>query len=47
MRYVDDLLIAVKDSDTVIKALQEDHKFKIKGFGSLAYHLGRDYFHVS
>jgi hypothetical protein len=42
--YVDDLLIAAKDPETIIKALREVHKFKLKGVGPLAYHLGCDSF---
>jgi Reverse transcriptase (RNA-dependent DNA polymerase) len=42
--YVDDLLIAAKDPEEIVKALREVHKFKLKGVGSLTYHLGCDYF---
>ena len=42
--YVDDLLIAAKDPEQIIKALREVHKFKLKGVGPLVYHLGCDYF---
>jgi Reverse transcriptase (RNA-dependent DNA polymerase) len=43
--YVDDLLIAAKDPAEVVKILSEKHKFKLKGVGTLTYHLGCDYFH--
>ena len=42
--YVDDLLIASKDPESITNALQEIHKFKLKGVGPLSYHLGCDYF---
>jgi hypothetical protein len=42
--YVDDLLIAARDPGEITRALQESHKFKLKGVGPLTYHLGRDYF---
>jgi hypothetical protein len=41
---MDDLLIAAKDPEKVVKALREVHKFKLKGVGPLTYHLGCDYF---
>jgi Reverse transcriptase (RNA-dependent DNA polymerase) len=43
--YVDDLLIAARDPNSIVQTLQEKHKFKLKGVGSLTYHLGCDYFH--
>jgi hypothetical protein len=42
--YVDDLLIAVKEPSSIIKALEEQHQFKLKDTGPLQYHLGCDYF---
>jgi hypothetical protein len=42
--YVDDLLIAAKDPEQIVKTLSEKHKFKLKGVGPLTYHLGCDYF---
>ena len=42
--YVDDLLIAAKDSLAITKCLEEKHLFKLKGTGPLQYHLGCDYF---
>ena len=38
--YVDDLLIAAKDPAKITKELVEVHKFKLKGVGTLTYHLG-------
>jgi Reverse transcriptase (RNA-dependent DNA polymerase) len=42
--YVDDLLIAVRNPNEIVKVLKENHKFKLKGVGPLTYHLGCDYF---
>jgi hypothetical protein len=42
--YVDDLLIAAKDPESITKALSEKNMFKIKGVGPLTYHLGSIYF---
>jgi Reverse transcriptase (RNA-dependent DNA polymerase) len=42
--YVDDLMIAAKDTALVIKTLSEQHKCKLKGVGPLSYHLCCDYF---
>ena len=39
--YVDDLLIASKDPQKIIDALEaEPHKFKLKGTGPVTFHLG-------
>jgi hypothetical protein len=38
--YDYDLLIAARDSNSIVQTLQEKHKFKLKGVGSLTYHLG-------
>jgi hypothetical protein len=43
--YVNDLLIAARDPGIITHILEETHMFKLKGVGSLTYHLGRDYFH--
>jgi hypothetical protein len=43
--YVDDLFIAARDPSSIVQSLQEKHKFKVKGAGSLTYHLGCNYFH--
>jgi hypothetical protein len=38
--YVDDLLMAAQDWSKIIKALCDQHKFKLKGMVPLQYHLG-------
>ena len=43
--YVDDLLIASKDPESIAKYLLDDHKFKLKGTGPIKYHL--DFFRDS
>ena len=43
--YVDDLLIASKDPQSIINALTDKpNNFKLKGTGPVTYHLGCDYF---
>ena len=42
--YVDDLAIAMKDCDEFISILQDKYKFKLKGTGTITYHLGMDLF---
>ena len=42
--YVDDLAIAMKDCDEFISVLQDKYKFKLKGTGTITYHLGMDFF---
>jgi hypothetical protein len=42
--YVDDLAIAAKDPLTIIDTLTGKHKFKLKGTGPIAFHLGCDFF---
>jgi hypothetical protein len=42
--YVDDLAIASKDPAGIIRALTDDHKFKLKGTGPIEFHLGCDFF---
>ena len=42
--YVDDLAIASENPQAIIKLLTEKHKFKLKGTGSIAYHLGMDFY---
>jgi hypothetical protein len=44
--YVDDLLIAAVDPESIIKALSGQYKFKLKGTGPLKFHLGIDFFYV-
>jgi hypothetical protein len=41
---VDDLAIASKDPAGIVRALTEDHKFKLKGTGPIEFHLGCDFF---
>lgn len=41
--YVDDLCIAVKDPESLIKELTEKHGYKLKGVGELLYHLGNNF----
>ena len=43
--YVDDLAIVSKDPEEIIRALTEDHGFKLKGTGEISFHLGCDFFH--
>ena len=42
--YVDDLAIAMKDCDAFISTLKDKYKFKLKGTGTISYHLGMDFF---
>ena len=42
--YVDNLAFAMKDPQTFVNKLREEHKFKLKGTGDIAYHLGCDFF---
>jgi hypothetical protein len=42
--YVKDLLIAARDPEGIESILREEHKFKLKGVGTLSYHLECDYF---
>ena len=41
--YVDDLLIASKDPQSVIDTLINNHHFKLKGTGPMSCHLGCDF----
>jgi len=41
---VDNLMIASKDPDLIIKILMEKHQFKLKGTGPTKFHLGCDFF---
>ena len=46
--YVDDLLVALKDPDKFMEALQSDPwNYKLKGVGPPRYHLGGDFFRDS
>jgi len=42
--YVDNLMIASKDPDSIIKMLMEKYQFKLKGTGPTKFHLGCDFF---
>jgi hypothetical protein len=42
--YVDDLAIAMADLQQFVDVLEEKHKFKLKGTGTIAFHLGCDFF---
>ena len=42
--YLDVLLIVSKNPVSIIKALNEDFKFKLKGTGSISFHLGCDWY---
>jgi hypothetical protein len=42
--YVDDLAMAMEDPQEFIDVLTNVHGFKLKGTGSIAYHLGCDFF---
>ena len=41
--YVDDLLIASKDAQSVIDTLINSHHFKLKDTGPMSCHLGYDF----
>jgi len=41
--HVDDLLIASKDPESIVKLLMETHQFKLKGTGPTEFHLGCDF----
>jgi len=42
--YVDDLMFASKDPETIVKTLMEKYQFKLKGTGHTEFHLGCDFF---
>ena len=42
--YVDDLLIVSKKAQSIIDYLEKEAKFKLKGTGSISFHLGCDFF---
>ena len=42
--YVDDLAIAMKNCDEFITTLKTKYKLKLKGTGTIQYHLGMDFF---
>jgi Reverse transcriptase (RNA-dependent DNA polymerase) len=41
--YVDDLAIAMKNLKEFMDVLEKKHKFKLKGTGPIALHLGMDF----
>jgi hypothetical protein len=41
--YVNDLAIAMKDPKEFTDVLEAMHKFKLKGTGSMTFHLGMDF----
>ena len=43
--YVDDLLCAMKDPRSLLDHLIKVDKYKLKGDGSLSFHLGCDFSH--
>jgi hypothetical protein len=42
--YVNDLAIAVADPQEFVDVLEKKHKLKLKGTGTIAFHLGCDFF---
>jgi hypothetical protein len=42
--YVNDLAIAMADPQEFVDVLEKNHKFKLKGTGTIAFHLGCDFF---
>ena len=42
--HVDDLMIASKDPEAIVKILVEKYQFKLKGTGPTEFHLGCDFF---
>ena len=42
--HVDDLMIASKDPEAIVKTLMEKCQFKLKGTGPIKFHLGCDFF---
>ena len=42
--YVDDLAIASKAPKSITDCLMQEHKFKLKGTGPIAFHLGCDFY---
>jgi hypothetical protein len=42
--YVDDFAFAMKNPSELVELLVDKHKFKLKGTGSIAFHLGCDFF---
>jgi hypothetical protein len=42
--YVDNLAFAMKDPQVFVDVLREKYKFKLKGTGNIAFHLGCDFY---
>jgi hypothetical protein len=42
--YVDDLAIAMADPQEFVEVLEKKHKIKLKGTGTITFHLGCDFF---
>ena len=42
--YVDDLSVVVKYPNSLMDALENMYKFKLKGMGPIEFHLGCDFF---
>jgi hypothetical protein len=42
--YVDDLAMALESPDKFVKILEDKYGFKLKGTGTIAFHLGCDFF---
>ena len=45
--FVDDLEVASKDPESIMKMLTDDYKFKLKGTGPLEFYLGCGFHHDS
>ena len=45
--YADDLSISVKYPKSLMYALEKKYKFKLKGTGTISFHLGYDFFRNS
>ena len=43
--YVNDLAITAKDPSSIVKILTDKYRFKLKGTGTIHFHLGMDFFH--
>jgi Reverse transcriptase (RNA-dependent DNA polymerase) len=41
--YIDDLAITMKDPKEFTDILEKQHKFKLKGTGTISFHLGMDF----
>ena len=41
---VEDLLIVSKMTETIVRTLQDKHKFKLKGVRPIKHHLGFDFY---